>query len=797
MTPPSPKRLIASALCATLAVVAAAPAAAQGRVRVFRLPSEPVEQAVLRFALQGDVSVGWTSSGACRGRSRPVQGAMTPVEALARLLPDGCQFESVDPRTYRIVGEREASARRGSTAASVRPPSGANPAPLAEELVVTAEKRAEPLIASPFPVSALSGPELSRLGGASFQAVAAQVVGVAATNLGPGRNKIFIRGLSDGSFTGLTQSTVGLYLDEAPITYNAPDPALRLVDVERIEVLRGPQGSLYGSGSIGGIIRIVTNKPDPGRFSAWAAVEGGLTQRGGASGAAELVVNAPLPHGAAVRLVAYDESAGGYIDNLRRRAGDVNRTRRQGVRVSLAVPAGDWRLLLSGVHQEIDNADTQYALGGSRLTRYNRMPEPHDNNISVLSLDAGRTLSWSELRLTATAVEHHLHTHYDATNSFDVTGPAAFEQSQRVRMLMGQAELASLPGGRAHWLVGLFAARAHQPQGAVLAAPLTAGVRSIYHRDDDLTEASAYGEFAYDLTPRLKATLGGRLFISWLRHRAEDFELEPRARPRRFDMKDRGFAPKLRLSYAAAPDRVVYVQAQEGFRTGGFNLPLSVVGLQPGESYRLRFRPDRLWSFEAGGAATLFDRALTIRAALFHADWRNVQTDQFLASGLPITVNIGDGVNTGLEVEAAWTRGPWQVRANALVDDPKITKSARIFPTRPNIGLPGVPRRMGAGDVSYRWSPAAGLTARISAQYAYVGRSYLTFEGGPAARMGGYGVGRLAADLSARAWRFAIYLDNVLDGRGDTFAFGNPFMSDMQATPLRPRTLGARIERQF
>src|SRR5207302_3349176 len=97
---------------------------------------------------------------------------------------------------------------------------------------------------------------------------AGQLAGVLMTNLGPGRDKLLMRGLSDGAFTGRARSTVSTYLDDAPINYNAPDPDLRLTDVERVETMRGPQGALYGSGALAGVYRIVTNKPDPERFAA-------------------------------------------------------------------------------------------------------------------------------------------------------------------------------------------------------------------------------------------------------------------------------------------------------------------------------------------------------------------------------------------------------------------------------------------------------------------------------------------------------------------------------------------------
>ena len=802
MTPPLLHRLIALALCAAAVAGAGSPAGAfEPRAKVFRLPAEPVEEAVLRFALQGDVSVGWSGRSACQGLSRPVLGALAPADALARLLPPGCGFEQLGARTFRVFARRTKPERPPAgapTLAPVAPAPGSPPA--VEELVVTAEKRSEPLIGSPFPISALSGSELARLGGDTFQEVASQMVSVAVTNLGPGRDKIFVRGLSDGSFTGVTQSTVGLYLDEAPITYNAPDPALRLADVERIEVLRGPQGSLYGSGSIGGIIRIVTAKPDPTRFSGSVAVEGALAEHGAGSAAAQAVLNAPIGSGgAAARLVAYDETLGGYIDNPRLGLRDVNRSRRTGGRLSLAAPLGDWRFLLTAAHQEIDNIDSQYTSDAHSLSRDTQLREPHDNEISIVSLTASRPTRWGDIRLTAAHVDHALHTRYDASGAFGTSGPAAFDERQRVHMMLAQAEFASNAAGRAHWLAGVFASATSEPQGATLQVlqPPQAAL-SVYHRDDNLAEAAAYGEFGYDLTPRLTLTLGGRLFGSWLRTKVSDFQLAPTVAARSSDLRDTGFAPKLRLSYAAAPDRVIYLQAQEGYRTGGFNLPLGVVGMGPGETYRRLFRPDRLWSYELGGELPLFSRRLTVRAALFYTRWRNVQTDQYLDSGLPISVNIGDGSNTGLELETVWRPGAhWQIRANGLVEDPGITRSARVFPARPDIGLPGVPRGMGGADVRYRWTLAAGMEAAVSAQYAYVGQSFLTFEGGPASEMGGYGVGRLAADLAAREWRVQLYLDNALDARGNTFAFGNPFSKAPQATPLRPRTLGVRVERTF
>jgi hypothetical protein len=133
-----------------------------------------------------------------------------------------------------------------------------------------------------------------------------------------------------------------------------------------------------------------------------------------------------------------------------------------------------------------------------------------------------------------------------------------------------------------------------------------------------------------------------------------------------------------------------------------------------------------------------------------------------------------------------------------LLEDPKITRAADVFPARRDIGLPGVPYDMGAADVRYRWR-IGPYEAETSAQVFYVGRSYLTFDGGLGNAMGGYASGRVAAALRGQAWRVTAYVDNVGDERGNTFAYGNPFSRARatQATPLRPRTVGMGFSRGF
>ena len=782
-----------------MVLLAASPVqAAEPGARRFNIPAEPLEAALLRFGAQANVSVGGLPAPGCGGTSRAVSGTMRADVALAALLPQGCGFERLDARSFRIVGA-SVRARAPPSAEAVR----------LHELVVTAEKRTERLTRTASAISVATADDLQAMGGRTFESLAPQMVSVAVTNLGPGRDKIFVRGLSDGAFTGKTQSTVGLYLDDVPITYNAPDPDLRLVDVDRVEVLRGPQGTLYGSGSMGGIVRIVTNKPDPSTVAGEITAEGMATQHGAPSDSVDAMVNVPLAGGrAAVRAVGYADESGGYIDNPELRLGNVNSSRRWGVRLAALVNLpSDWTLTAGLAHQSIDTADAQYTQGSATpLTRAASVREPHHNDFDELSATAARAGEVADVKVSTAYIDHDLKTRYDSTGAFRAAGgsliASAFDEDKQIRLWATEALATSTAPSRLRWLGGAFISYAEEMDAATLTnlAPVQAP-RTVYRRRDQLSEGALYGELTYDLTPRLSLTAGGRWFITRVSSRAADFSLaQAPVAPTRGHLTDDGLAPKLRVTYAIAPDILVYAQMQKGYRAGGFNVPAAAGGGLVPEGAAARFAPDHLWSYELGAGAPLFDDRLVLRAAVFHADWAGLQTDQRLGSGLPLTVNIGDGSNTGVEVEATWRPSErWLVRANLLLEDPQITRAANVFPARRDIGLPGVPFDMGGAFMRYRWPAWAGMTAELSGQFAYVGRSYLTFDGGTDNRQGGYASGRLAASLAGHGWRAAAFIDNVTDETGNTFAFGNPFSRQRftQATPLRPRTAGVSLTRTF
>jgi outer membrane receptor protein involved in Fe transport len=222
-------------------------------------------------------------------------------EALRRLLAGtGFAAVAVAPRAYRI--ERVKPARPAAREPTRRRPPVTAPRPetpvTPPEIVITGPKRTYLLSLAPFSISVVPlDTGTLEATAPTTEDMALAVEGLALTNLGPGRNRQFIRGVADSPFSGPSQSTVAVQLDDARITFDAPNPDLRLLDVERVEILKGPQGPLYGTGALGGIYRIVTRRPDTEKAELMTRLSAQGIEHGGAGGGAEGIVNLPLVTG--------------------------------------------------------------------------------------------------------------------------------------------------------------------------------------------------------------------------------------------------------------------------------------------------------------------------------------------------------------------------------------------------------------------------------------------------------------------------------------------------------------------
>jgi outer membrane receptor protein involved in Fe transport len=794
-----PRPVFALTLASSFALAGAAGAAPTQHL--FRIPAKARSEALIDLGVQARVTLGGAS--ACPGRSSAVFGSLTLRQALDAVTAGApCRFEILDNATVNVLPVKAAS-----RAPALAPPVAA-PEVSIDSVIVTATKRPTRLGSAPGGVSVIRAGRLTDMGAVDTTDISQQTAGFITTNLGAARNKIMLRGLSDGAFTGRTQQTVGTYLDNVPLTYNAPDPDLRLIDVDRVEILRGPQGALYGGGSLSGIYRIVSRRPVLDEASGSMLVGAATTESGSPSSRLEAVVNLPMVAGrTAARLAAYSDRDGGYVDDVNLRLSNVDRTTRAGGRAAMSTLINEnWSLSVSGARQDLHATDSQYTTPSlGRRLRANQVRETHDNVLQQGAITVTGTGGWGRFESSTGYVRHRFASRFDATaalSGFDATGfdLGLFDEISKVKLLVEDAVLSSPDSGRFRGLLGLYGlASAEDSEGELRVPTYFDPSRLIYleTRRDKRREMALYGEASYDLGGGWTASLGGRAFRAAV-HTTSQVQAPAPGQSRTLDRKARftGVSPKISLQHAWGAGGLVYLLTSEGYRSGGFNSG----GLTAPSTLRGSFKPDHLRNYEIGASASSMGGRVALRAALFHDVWTDIQTDQYLPSGLSYTANVGDGRNTGLEVEgAAHVNSNLMFEANALFNRPRLSRVDGNFASVAQSDLPGVP------DVS------AGLTARYqqalsherrlvtTLELGYVGRSRLTFDRRFSPSMGGYVTGRLSARVETPRWNVTLALTNPANESSDTFAYGNPFSFGQvrQVTPLRPRTWTVDILRTF
>lgn len=674
------------------------------------------------------------------------------------------------------------------------------------EVIVTATKRPANLDRVPAGVSAISRDRIRFLGASDVGRTVGQMAGLVTTNLGPGRDKLLIRGLSDGAFTGRTRSTVGTYIDNAPINYNAPDPDLRLVDVERVEVLRGPQGALYGSGAVSGIYRIVTRKPD--LSDAEAGVETGVSETYGGemSRVVEGYVSLPLVQDRlAVRAVAYDDLQGGYLDNINLRISNVDKTRRNGGRLAARLKLSDsWQIDALAASQHLRSNDTQYVTDLPRGQRANRLQEAHNNDFAYAGLTVVGDFTWGGVSSSTAYVHHVFSSQFDASAALDIFGAAnedlgVYVEAARVDMLVQDLVIHSQTGSSLEWLVGAYLARTVEetPSSLNILSPGRDSSAYSEFRKDRLSEYAIYGEASYAFAPDWRVTLGGRGFTHRT-HTTADITIQEPFSARDFDRtrEFKGFSPKIVIERQFDHGALAYALISQGYRPGGFNSS----GFQPIRASRATYAPDQLRNYEIGVKTHSHDGRFSLRAAAYLDDWQKIQTDQYRPSGLAYTANVADARILGLEAEVSFDISPaLTVQINSLVSTSQIRHANSDFAADVAGSLPGVPSTSGGLLLTYQRPIGERFILKLAGEASYIGRSSLSFDAQRSSRMGHYARSQITAEVATERWRATAFVNNPLNDSGDTFAYGNPFSFGQvrQVTPQRPRTVGLRLSATF
>lgn len=786
--------MILCALClATTEPLLHSPAAfAADSTFSIHVPAGPLPDALAALSTQTGISVGF--SGAFPDvTSKAVDGQMSADDALQRLLQgSGLTARRVGPKAYRLEQEAVGSAvAPAATPASpaVRPSQGP------EEMLVTAMKRPQDLGKLPASVAVIrfdddaASPALPTSGD-----VAARSVGLTLTNLGPGRDRAFIRGVADSPFNGPSQSTVSIQMDEARLTYDAPDPDLRLVDIERVEILKGPQGPLYGTGALGGIFHIVTAKPDLEQAMGAAHVSGSLVEGGGAGGSGDLMLNMPIiPGRLGLRGVAYRSDEPGWIDNSTGRT-NANDSQIKGGRLALRWQAAqDWTLDLGGAIQLLEVGDSQYLTAtSSGLTRSGILPEPQDNDLKLLHATLNGMVGNLPLTVTSSWVRHEVDSTLDASagaSAFGLEAPLLYYDRREYEIFNEEMRLTSAPDAPISWLLGVSYLAASSNLDGLLGITNSASQLAERLRQDT-REIATFGEISAPLTNRLRATAGARVFRSVSEDEARESGISQTGRTTK-----RAVSPSLSLGWQAGKGRFFFLRYAGAFRPAGI-APSN--GTNSG-----RFESDELSNIEAGTRLRLAGGQLAIESAAYLTLWHHLQSDYLLDNGIVARRNAGDAHIYGLEATLHWMpMAAWSFELGFTAQHARLTRPAEGLDLDGTEGedrrLPTVPDF--SGHISGRYEFAMGSwETSLSARANYAGPSRLSFDPGLDRAMGDYMTVSAALSAQRDGWSVSLLADNLGNVRGDTFAFGNPFSvrTEQQYTPLKPRSIMLTLGRSW
>ncbi|WP_157216308.1 TonB-dependent receptor [Flavisphingomonas formosensis] len=800
------------------ASVACVTAAAAAPVRDFDLPAGNLGTALTQLGRQAGLSISVADAGLWRRPVPPLKGRMAPREAIARLLRGiDARIVEIDAQTFRIV-----ALARPAPGAAVRPSSpprttGSDESPI----IVTASKRDIRLRDYPGMASVLDGKDLAFGGERGTESILSRLASVSSTHLGAGRNKLFIRGIADSSFTGPTQATVGQYLGDIRLNYNAPDPDLRLYDVASVEVLEGPQGTLYGAGSLGGIIRIVGNAPRLDTTEASVSAGVSATQHGDPSGDLGGMVNLPLSPHIALRAVGYGITDGGYIDDVLRGKHNINRTDVYGGRVTLRIDPGDgWTIDLGGIAQDTHGDDSQYADRDlPPLSRASRIGQGFGGQYRLGQVVVSK--QWDGLRLLSSTgyIHQQLTERYDASLP---DGPLRiFRQHNDTRLFTTENRLSRPMQDGFGWVLGFSYIDNRTRLDRSLGAPEEPlPVTGVTNR---IREVTGYGEVSKLLFGALTVTVGGRYTHAKLTGSGNDM-LPTHALAFAGTTASRtesSFLPSVSISTTPLDKLTFYARFQEGFRPGGLAID---------SGYVRRFRNDRVATLETGlRYGTPGRDTVDFSASGSYTRWKNIQADFIDESGLPSTDNIGNGRIWSVSATAGWQPIPG-LRADVgfTFNDSRVTEPSPAYyvaiaranqmahfdfasdgTLRPLSDeaiaaakmsrIPNVARFAARVGLDYRTRLGDGMDLRVGGYARYIGKSRLGIGPVLGEAQGDY----LDTALSMRIGRpqlgFTLTLTNLTDSIGNRFALGTPFNTGRsdQITPLRPRTIRLGVDAAF
>jgi iron complex outermembrane recepter protein len=716
-----------------------------------------------------------------------------------------------------------------TTAAAVEATRAAADATVLETVIVTAQKREEPLKDVPMSVTALGGERLDELQARDFADYAALVPGLSLASAQPGLTRLTLRGQNAGG----VGSTVAVYFDESPFgsstallngAVNTGD--FDTYDMQRIEVLRGPQGTLYGANSEGGLLKFVTNAPVLGKFSAGGEVGWQSVDHGGQDGDVHGVLNMPLGDKTAIRVSGYYTGVPGYIDDPKSGASNLNDGYKYGGRASLLFqPATELSIRLTADTQsayyngtnEVDvNPLTLQPLYGE-LTQERVVAQPSDFKYGNYSA----TIDWNlnDVQLTSITSYGTLDTNQvvDATPLYGVYGSLLFGgtpnaplgSSTNLNKISQELRVASGSKDRLEWQVGGYytheSANLAQSIDAV-AVPGGANLGNIVglNLDSTYTETAGFADVTWHFNPQFDVQLGGR----WSRN-DQDSTQNTAYNPGFGIPVDvvHGSSNGSVWTYSLAPswhfdaNSMAYARLATGYRPGGPNaLPPSAP-----PTVQREYGSDKTTNIELGVRSTQLDGRLSIDLAAFHVDWKDIQLYQVVDS-IGINANGGTARSQGFE----WAFGYLPVHGltfqlTGAYTDAKLTSDAPDINASNGDPLPYAPKWTTSLDGQYEWAAFGDYKALVGATWSYVdsrSSDYSTYQASPPPapavqkELPSYNTWSLRFGLENAHYRFSVYGKNLSDEHGITNFndAGSPYPT---ISVIQPRTFGITLAASF
>jgi iron complex outermembrane receptor protein len=801
-----------------------------GAAREVRIPAGPLVAALEALQKQANLELVYRADQLSSYRTSGVNGTYTPQEAVHILLRGTPLQVRMDASGAMIIVLPEPAPRKERIGAVVPPASESPAAPVAalEEIVVTAQKRAENIISVPASVAYVTAETLESQHATQLQDYAANVAGLQVDSQGtPGQTTITLRGIAPlGS-----GSAVGTYINDAPVGSsslysfsNSFQLDLLPYDLKGIEVLRGPQGTLYGASTMGGLVKYVLRSPDTENFHLALGgdvfgIHSGSEVGGGLRGS----INIPLIQDVlAVRASGFHESTPGFVDDPARNERNINAVRQDGGRLALGwSPTSNLQISLEAFFQRttadgdatvaLDPTGNHTVLGD--LTTNLLVSQPFQQTTEF----AKSSLEWTLPVCTLSSVASYSDTRnrqvQDASATFVtlfplVTGaPGVAPQFIDVRLhkYTEELRLASSADQPIQWMLGGFATyeEVSNEQGVAglgldfqpnaLNPILLASIPTRYR------EEAAFANLTVPVVGGLSIGPGIRFS-----HNSQDFTLitggllSP-GPPESGVSSQNVVTYSVNTKYEFSPQAMTYVRVASGYQPGGPNVALQ--GVPP------TVEASTITNYEVGYKAQMLSDRLMLDVALFRMNWKKIQTTAVTQTGIQYLTNGGGARSQGLEAAATFrpTRALSFGTSLAFTDAIFSTGIASLG-TVPGQRLPAVPRISASFAPQYELGLPGGWEGQIGASMRFVGSRPVYLFVAPAPPVTFAEKSYFSLDLNARAhhgdWRVGVFAKNILDRRAylTKSAIPDAVTGDVvqvNSSLLQPRTIGLSIDRVF